>query len=78
MTKWFDKDLGEDWNGLYHLCGKRLMFKDKTYSDGFEIKTYDTGRFAFDMNFLILCKKYKNLEKEKSKHIRTNLMVNVI
>lgn len=78
LTKWFDKDLGEDWWGLYHLSGKRLMFTDKTYTDGFEIRTHDKGRFMFDLNFLILCKKYKNLEKEKSKHIRTSLKVNVI
>lgn len=78
VVKWFDKELGYDWHDIYHISGKRLIFKDVTYMDGFDIETYDKGVYSFDMNFIVVCKKFKNLEKEKSKEVRTSLTINVV
>jgi len=76
-TTWYDKDVF-DWHGIYHLKGTRTLFKDVTYVDGFEIQTHEKGQYSFNMEFIVLCKKYGKLKEEKSKHIRTNLMINVI
>jgi len=69
--KWFDDEVF-DWHGILHLKGKRKMFKDVTYVDGFEIQTYEKGRYCLNMEFIALC-------KGKSQEIRTSqLFINVI
>ncbi|MBE3094042.1 MAG: hypothetical protein IMZ52_03350 [Actinobacteria bacterium] len=75
-TPWYDDDVF-DWHGIYHLKGTRTMFKDVTYVDGFEIQTHDKGQYNFNMEFIVLCKQYGKLKEEKSKEVRTHLIVNV-
>jgi hypothetical protein len=74
---WYDED-AFDWHDIYHLKGARTIFKDVTYVDGFKIKTHNKGQYNFNMEFIVLCKKYNKLKKEKSKSIKTSLKINVI
>ena len=75
--QWFEDD-PFDWHGIYHLKGTRTMLKDVTYIDGFEIQTHNKGTYTFDMQFIVLSKKYGKLNEEKTKELKTRLTLNVV
>lgn len=76
--KWFEEDLKTDWWGNYHLSGKRIMFKDVAYMDGFEITTYDKGSYTFNMEYVVVAKNYNGMSKEKTKDVRSQLKINIV
>ncbi len=69
-VQWFEAD-SFDWHGIYHLIGKRRMYKDCTYVDGFEIQTHKKGTYTFNMEFTVS-------KKGVVRFVRTTLNINVI